>query len=320
MLVAFNQLTPAQQKMILILAGSAAAAGPLLKALSSLVSVLTFLGSLSGTLSGLGLSFGTISATLAGALAPAAAAVSAALIPILAVLGSILLMVGFLVIAWKTNFLNIREVMTAAAKIIRSLWSALMAFLRGDMDGTLEHLREALDTFLQYWRDLFAKFSGIRDAFTNFTNWLRTALGRVRDYIVTAFSNVDWGQVGRFILLGIANGMLLGLPSLLLTVANVAQSVLEQIKQSLGISSPSAEAMKLGAFTAQGYMLGVQRAMDAELVARSLARPVTNNNSNQSMIINNHFPTGLTVRQVESLIDKRLDGFMGTMIGELGGA
>jgi TP901 family phage tail tape measure protein len=323
----FSNLPEPIRKIIVVMLGLLALAGPVLMFIGTVLTmvgtVINAIGVLSTmgiTLTGVATGVGAIGTAITTTLIPAVIAFGTAaipvLIPILAVLGVILWTVGLLVIAWKTNFLNIREVMTAAAKIIKSLWSALMAFLRGDMDGTLEHLREALDTFLQYWRDLFAKFSGIRDAFTNFMNWLRTALGRVRDYIVTAFSNVDWGQVGRFILLGIANGMLLGLPSLLLTVANVAQSVLDQIKQSLGISSPSAEAMKLGAFTAQGYMLGIQKAMDAELVARSLARPVTNNSSQQQTIIQN-FASGVTIRQVRELVASSEERIMSAMIGAL---
>jgi len=186
-------------------------------------------------------------------------------------------------------------------KIVKSLWQALMAFLRGDTDAALAHVSEAFEAVRERIAKVFAGFSNFQAAWSNFMAFLRTALVRVRDYIVTAFTNTQWSQVGKLILFGIANGMLLGLPTLLLTASRVAASVLAQIKRSLGIKSPSTEAMKLGALTAQGYMIGLQNAMDPNLMGRAIARPVTSNNTQQQTIIQN-FASGLTIRDVRGMI------------------
>jgi len=160
--------------------------------------------------------------------------------------------------------------------------------------------------------------ASISSGWQNFMNWLRTALTRAREFIVNAFSKVDWGQVGKYILLGIANGMLMGLPNLLVIAKKIADSLLAQIKKSLGIKSPSAEAMKLGMFTAQGFQLGLQK-VSPEDMARSLARPITNANTSTQQTIIQNFASGLTVTQARTMIAENNEALMNTMIGALSG-
>jgi len=330
MLEAFNNLSPAQQKVIGGLILLVAVIGPLLILLGTVLPLVVgnatrslnpFSGGILGLVFGfvklvaaaaivvkiltfLGIATGPVGAgilALNTAIAGTGAAILTALTPILIILGAILFYVGILYIMWKTNFLGMRDNVTMFVKIVKSLWQALMAFLRGDTDAALAHVSEAFEAVRERIAKVFAGFSNFQAAWSNFMAFLRTALVRVRDYIVTAFTNTQWSQVGKLILFGIANGMLLGLPTLLLTASRVAASVLAQIKRSLGIKSPSTEAMKLGALTAQGYMIGLQNAMDPNLMGRAIARPVTSNNTQQQTIIQN-FASGLTIRDVRGMI------------------
>ena len=119
---------------------------------------------------------------------------------------------------------------------------------------------------------------------------------------------------------GLANhGLLGGLPSLLSIVVKVAESVLTQIKKSLGISSPSREAMKLGMFTAQGFQMGLQK-VSPEDMARSLVKPIMNQSSTTQQINNFSFANGVTLRDVRGYVDSSVEGIMNTIIGTLGGA
>jgi hypothetical protein len=316
MLIAFNNLSPFQQKMILGFLGILAVLGPLLTMLGTVISVISGIAGLAGSLSGLGISIGSIGAALT-ALAPVAAAVGAALLPILLIIGAIALQAGLLYLAWKFNFLGMRDNITMWVKVVKSLWAAFTAFLRGDTDAAMEHLGAAFEAIKERMAKIF-NFAGFAASFQNFMGWLRNALTSVRNYISTAFTNVNWGTVGKYILLGLANGMLLGLPALLAIVVRVATSVLATIKRSLGISSPSKEAMKLGAFTAQGFALGMQT-MNPEDITRALTKPITQNSSSQQQTIIQNFSGGVTLKEVRGLIAANNEELVNTMVGALSG-
>jgi hypothetical protein len=149
-------------------------------------------------------------------------------------------------------------------------------------------------------------------------NFMRDVLGRLVSYIRDTFARIDWAQVGKYILMGLANGMLLGIPSLIAAAALAADSVLDTIKNNLGISSPSAEAMKLGMSTAQGFLLGMQR-VSPEDMARSLVRPITNTSNSQQQTIIQNFAGGVTISQVRGAIAENNEQLMNTMIGALNG-
>lgn len=317
MLEAFNNLTPFQQKMVLGLLAIVAAAGPVLTVLGTLVSLVSSLIGIGSALSGVGITFGTITTALTAAV-PAAAGLGAALLPVLAIVGAIIAAVGLLYVAWRFNFLGMRENLAASIKIWRNLWQGLMAFLRGDSDAAFAHIGEAANTFRTRIQEIFGNFSGFAANWSNFLSWVRNALASAVTYISKAFSGVNWAQIGKYILLGLANGMLLGLPNLLTIVVKVAQSVLTQIKKSLGIKSPSSEAMKLGAYTAQGFALGLQ-SMSPEAISRSLIKPITNPASTNQQNITMQFASGVTINQVRSMIAESHAEIVNTMIGALNG-
>jgi len=226
------------------------------------------------------------------------------------------LQVAIFHLAWKNNFLGIRDITKNAVANLKSLWSAFTSWLKGDNEAAAEELRTMWTRTMEMLQNNFPKLFNV---FNNFVSFLRNVLTRIREYMVNAFSGIDWGKVGRYILSGLANGMLGGIPNLLNAAKKVAETLLAQIKKSLGIGSPSKEAMKLGMFTAQGYMLGLQNTMNPDLVARSLARPITNNSSSQSQTIIQNFEGGLTLRQVQGMIDGRIDSLANELINNLGG-
>lgn len=321
MLEKFNQMTPVQQKIILGLLGLAAAAGPLLSILGSLISTVSTLSGLfsaGGALASAGTVFSGLGTAITTVAVPAVGALGAALLPILAILASLALTAGIFAVVWKTDFLFVRSAAETTAKIIQSLWGALTAFLRGDTDEAIEYLLEAFDAFGEHLNKVFGKVFGIRDAWGSFLNFMRDALGKLLSYIRDSFTRVDWAQVGKYILTGLANGMLLGLPTLLSMAARVAQDLLATIKRNLGISSPSKEAMKLGMFTAQGFQMGLNRVSPEDL-ARSLTRPITNMSSSQQQTIVQNFASGVTVSQARQMIEQNNEQLVNTMISALSG-
>jgi hypothetical protein len=250
---------------------------------------------------------------------PAVGALGAALLPILAILAGVIATVAFWAVLWKANIFDIQGTWKTFVSVLKSLWGALTAFLRGDTEGAIEYLNEAWFTFLdklqERWENWFGWFP---TAFRNFVDFMRNALSQLVTYIRDTFTRIDWAQVGKYILLGIANGILLGIPSLIIAAAQAADSVLDTIKNNLGISSPSAEAMKLGMSTAQGFLLGMQ-SVSPDDMARSLVRPISNTSSSQQQTIIQNFSSGLTVSQARAMIAENNEALMNTMIGALNG-
>ena len=320
MLEKFNNLSPTQQKILLGFLGLVAIAGPLLSFLGTVITIISGIAGLAGTLSGLGISVGAIGATITGVAVPAIAALGTALLPILAILAAVIIFLLAFVVAWKTNFLGIRDNITAFVSVIKSLWKAFMAFLHGDTDAALDYLKEAFQKWVDHINAVFLKVFGIRDAWGRFLEFMRTALGNFVSYISNVFTKTNWSQLGKYITFGIANGMLLGLPSLILVAYKVAESVLAAIKKKLGISSPSKAFQQLGMYSAQGYQLGLARAMSAEDLARTMARPVQNMSNSQQQNITMQFANGLTIRQVQGLIAENNESLIGQLNRALGGA
>jgi hypothetical protein len=343
MLDKFNKLSPEQQKFIGKIVLLVAVIGPLLIVLGTLVPLLGRLHIGFNPLSGgvLGLVFGFVKLVAAaaivvnvlgffgvstGAAGAGVLALNTAIVgvgaSILAVVGPILIViavVGLLYWAWKKNLFGIQDLVAKSAAGYRMAWARFTSWWK---ENSAEAAESVKGTFAQLPGTISSSFQNIvksvSGAWTNFVNWLRNALTSMRTYISTAFTNVNWAQVGKYILLGIANGLLLGLPSLLAIVVKVAQSVLAQIKKSLGISSPSKEAFKLGAFTAQGFALGLQT-MSPDAIARSLTKPITQNSSSQSQTIIQNFAGGVTLKEVRGLIAANNEELVNTMVGALNG-
>ena len=320
MLEAFNNLSPAQQKIILGFLGLVAIAGPLLSFLGTVVTITSGIAGLAGTLSGLGISVGAIGATITGVAVPAVVALGAALLPILVILAAVILAVGIFTLVWKSNFLFIRDATNTTVSVIKNLWKALTAFLRGDTESATEFLKAAFDAFGEHINKVFQKVFGIRDAWGRFLEFMRTALGNVVSYISNVFTKTNWSQLGKYITFGIANGMLLGIPSLILAATKAAEAALAAIKKKLGITSPSKAFQQLGMYSAQGYQLGLARAMSAEDLAQTMARPVQSMSNSQQQNITMQFANGLTIRQVQGLIAENNDALIGQLNRALGGA
>jgi hypothetical protein len=346
LLEAFNNLSPAQQKTITYILLIVAAIGPLLIVLGTLLPLIhlttrslnPFSGGILGLVFGFaklisalaivvkileffGVSLGPIGAgilSLNTAIAGIGGTILVALTPVLILLAGIAFYVGILYIMWRTNFLGMRDNVTMFVNVVKNLWRAFMAFLRGDTDGALKYLGDAFQAVIDRITKLFSGLDGLRTAWSNFVTWLGNAMAKVRDYIVKTFSGTDWTQVGRYILYGIANGMLLGLPTLLATAARVAAATLAQIKNSLGIHSDSKEGIKIGYFLGHGITAGVPTGWDPDTIARTISRPVTAMSNAQQQVFNIQFASGLTTREVQGMISQNNEQLIGQLNRAIG--
>ena len=288
------------------------------------VKILTFLGISTGpagaAILGLNGALAGTAGTIWAAVVPAIGAIFTALLPVLAIIASLILFAGIFAVAWKTNFLGIRDVMNTSVKFWTNIWKAFTAFLKGDTESATEYLKEAFQALIDHINNVFLKLFGIQDAWGRFMEWMRSALGKVVSFVSDVFTKTNWSQVGKYVTLGIANGMLLGIPTLITVALRVAESALAAIKSRLGIKSPSKAFEQLGMFSAQGYQLGLEKSMSADAIANAMAKPVNQLANSQQQNVTMNFASGLSLQQVHGMIAENNEQMMNTIIGALGGA
>ena len=236
LLARFKALTPEQKKTILVVAGLAAAIGPLLMVIGGLVSGI---GSVITIVSAAGPVLAAIAAVLTGPVGIAIAAVVAA--------------VGLLYLAWKNNFLGIQDTFKVVWSAIQSVWAAVQSALEGDWTAFGEHLREAWDTL---WGLIETRVQGAWDI-------LKSIAEEIVASIKLAFE-IDWWAVGSAVIDGIIAGIINGIQAIQSAAIQVAEAALDAAKGFLGITSPSKKMeMEVGWQMGMGVARGWERSMAA---------------------------------------------------------
>lgn len=267
----FQALNPEQQRMILIIAGIAAAIGPVLVVVGSLV-------------------------TAIGSIIPVVTAVGAALAPFTLPILAIITVLALLYLAWTNNWGGIQEKTQAAITFIQGLIAGGLQFINDLTSGKLGWLSQYWNNTLagiQIWWQLFttniklilqaftAAFHGdwytfgekMRMVWNNMWTGLQAILqiawANIKLIFSTAITNVinffkttDWGAVGRGIIEGIANGISNGISVIVNSAKNAANAALQAAKGFLGIHSPSTlfemqVGMQMAAGTAKGWEQGL---------------------------------------------------------------
>lgn len=126
---------------------------------------------------------------------------------------------------WDAIKTYINTVMT----VIQSIIAAIASAIKGDWTAFGEHLRTATDAAFNAMKSII---EGIGGAIVSFIG------GMVQD-VISKFTSIDWGSVGRDIIDGIANGIRGGVDAITNAARNAAQAALDAAKGFLGIGSPS---------------------------------------------------------------------------------
>lgn len=318
LLTAFNNLPPGVQKGLLVLLGLLALAGPLISFLGTIVSLMSGLAGLGVTLPAIGAAFAAVGTFITATLIPAIGGILVAIGPVLLVIAAVAAAVYLLFLAWKNNFLGIQDIVRNLIARVKGILDILMSIRDGvvllyeDGSGALLDLAEAFgfpaEAAQEFLGNIWLAMNKLREIFA-----------RAREFIVNAFTKTDWGQIGKFIVFGIANGLLLGIPGLILAAGKAVKAVLDTFDRELDAHSPSKKLEQRGIWSGQGYMAGLIKSMQPNAIADTLARPLGNNNSQQQTIIQN-FASGLTVQQVKGMIAENNEQLMNSFIGALGGA
>lgn len=328
LLEAFQKLPTPVQDGILVFLGLMAALGPVLIVLGQLITAVSTIGgaweSISLALPGISTAFTTISGVISGSVIPAISGIVAALAPIAAAILVVLPALGLLWLAWTTDFLGFRTTLEQLGFIIQYYWNQ-------GLEGAKAALADAGPKLAQGWQDMTDNLSKKWAEFTKFLDeawkkvWsiiltfmagqISSAVNyvlRLRDQILAVF-RIDWGQVGRNIILGIVNGILNGIGAIIDAARKAATAAFEAAKHALDARSPSKKFEWLGKMSGLGFMNEFAHTVDPSMMARTMgkaAQPAAMNGMVQNTY---NFASGLTMRDVQRMMDERDRQLLGTL-------
>lgn len=271
----FQQLTPEQQKWVVVILAVVAAIGPLLIIVGSLV-------------------------TAVGAIIGVIGAITTPMLIVVAVI-ALLIAAGYLLYqAWTNNWGGIQEKTAAVLAFVQRIIAGGIQFIQDLTSGklgavsaiwvnTFSFIQTYIQNFVAIWRAIFAAFAAaangdwytfgakMREAFdimlktvgsliqTGWTN-IQIAVSALVRNVVEFFRTTDWAQVGRNIVQGIANGIAAGASMIATAARNAANAALQAAKGFLGIHSPSSVfEMQVGWQMAAGAALGWENGLDKML-------------------------------------------------------
>lgn len=264
----FANADESTQTWILTIGAVVAAIGPLLMILGSLISsisaVIGFISGAAGLVGGLGTAGAALAAFATGPIGLTVAAVAG------------------LALAYKTNFLGIRDATTGAVSWIgnqlnnlRSYWANHSRDVKGIVDNQWSNVRTTFElqwtlirgtskAALQFMQgDWQGGMETLRTTAGDMWGKIRTIYQNQLDNIKHLFAFFGWADLGEDIARGIGQGITDGLRWIRDAATRAAQSALDAAQSWLGINSPSSVAAdEIGEPFGEGIGVGASRAID----------------------------------------------------------
>jgi len=203
---------------------------------------------------------------IATAVIPAIASVVTAIAP---VVGAFLLAVAVAAAlreAWENNFLGIRDFVTAAMEWIKNAITTVLTAIQDFWSKWGDDIIAIVNRFIGFFKEIFAAFQAAFEGdWRAFGEHLRAAFDQAVENIKELwqslkswFASIDWGEVGRNIISGIANGISAAAGWLADAARDAARAALESAKGFLGIRSPSKVFEEVGRQTMAGWARGIE--------------------------------------------------------------
>ena len=186
--------------------------------------------------------------------------IQAALVAIVAIVGGLMKLVT--------------EVWTRYGEDIKRVTSEVWDLVKVIIESVLGIIGGILDAFAALIKGDWKAFGdALKDIWSNIWTAIKTILVGAKDILIAvirglvnaaknAFTNVDWGSVGRAIVDGVAAGVRAGAGAIADAARSAAQAALDAAKSLLGIRSPSRVFMELGEQTMAGFVQGILKHMD----------------------------------------------------------
>ncbi len=203
---------------------------------------------------------------------PALGALIVGFAPVLLVMLAVGAAAYLLYQAWTNNWGGIQEKTAAVIAWITNAFNSVVAVLTAIWNNPVIQL--AVQTLLTNIRLIVGAFqAAFSGDWTRFGELLRMAwdnawrmIGIILQVAITKFRTINWGEVGRSILEGIAAGIRAGATLIAAAAKSAAQAALDAAKGFLGIHSPSEVfELQVGFQMAAGVARGWERGLAALL-------------------------------------------------------
>lgn len=170
------QADPKFLQMILTIAGIVAVVGPALIVMGNIIKAIGTIGS---AVSGLASVFGG----LASAIGPAIGGVIAALGPILPIVLAVIAVIGLLYLAWKNNWIGIRDIAAKVGAFLKNAFQGVVTWLGGVWQRAKEAVVNALISIVasvignteQAKQIVYGALENIKAFFASAWEWIKTA-------------------------------------------------------------------------------------------------------------------------------------------------
>lgn len=227
---AWNGLDPAQQEMIIKLAGVAAAIGP----------VLVIIGNVISTIAALMTVMAPIAPLITGTVIPA---ITASAAPILGIVAAVTAVIAIIVLCIK-HWDEIKAKAEEVGKAISDKWTEIKTNITTAVTNIMTAVKEKFETIKN---DVVTKVTDLKNkaltAFNNLKTSISTVIGNIKSTIVGGFQNaidfitslpskaLGWGR-------DIINGIVDGIRNAISNITNVMSDVANTIASFIHFSEP----------------------------------------------------------------------------------
>ena len=176
---------------------------------------------------------------------------------------------------------NAPAILAAGAQLLLNLARGLISNLPAIISSAASIVGQLLATLASYLPDLLAQgISLIASLIAGLISMIPdiiSAAGDIIKNIKEQFSNIDWTEIGKNVIQGIANGIKNGVSTIIEAAKEAAQKAFEAAKKKLDINSPSRLFRDvIGYNISAGMALGISDGIPlVEYAANSLSRAST---------------------------------------------
>ena len=158
---------------------------------------------------------------------------------------------------------NMPTILSAGAELLVNLVTGIVDNLPQIIESAIKVITQFIETFAEHLPEILKQgillitklVAGLIEAIPK----IIAAMPKIIGAIVNAFAEIDWLELGKNIIVGIAEGILGAIQTLVEAAVNAAKAAFEAAKDFLGISSPSKKGMWMGEMLDEGMALGIEK-------------------------------------------------------------
>jgi len=207
----------------------------------------------------------------------------------------------------ETAITIVRGILDTVTKLIHGDWAGAWESIKSTAEEIWSNIKETVSKQIELLRQGIAAtmgdislswgeiWSNIKDKAGEIWDGIKDTISRALESIKSAFTNIDWGALGRSIIDGIKNGIENGIGAIADAARSAAQAALDAAKDFLGIHSPSqVMRVQVGRPAAVGMAEGIAdmgpelQAQVRTAVSGMVAAPAVSHITNTSQVFNTY--------------------------------